>query len=121
MLRMPQSINDEDRRVRIQTTMTLLSLNQCADTVIRRLSGGERKRLAFATVLLTDPHIVLIDEPMSGLDSYLAKALMKLMRQMANDQHRTIIVVLHQPTSDMLAFLDSRSLIVHGARQAFFW
>ena len=66
MLRMPQSMSDENRRIHVRKTLTLLSLNRCSQTMIGRLSGGERKRLTFATVLLTEPPIVLIDEPTSG-------------------------------------------------------
>ena len=120
MLRMPRSMNDQDRRAFIDKTVNLLSLNRCTKTVISRLSGGERKRLSFAGVLLTDPHIVLFDEPTSGLDLYLARGLMDLIRKMAVEMHRTIVVVLHQPTSDMFALLDSLCLIVQGGRQAFF-
>jgi ABC-type multidrug transport system ATPase subunit/ABC-type multidrug transport system permease subunit len=120
MLRMPQWMIDDERRARVQTVVTLLSLDQCIKTMISQLSGGERKRLAFATVLLTDPRVVLIDEPTSGLDSYLTRALMHMIRRMAVELRRTIIVVLHQPTSDLFNFVDSLCLLVHGGRQAFF-
>ena len=120
MLRMERSINDNERRLQLDNIVSLLSLDSCRKTMIGRLSGGERKRLAFATVLLTDPSIVLIDEPTSGLDSYLAKELMKLIRSMAVERRRTIIVVLHQPTSEMFSLIDSLCLLVHGGRLAFF-
>ena len=119
MLRMDRSIDNNERYKQIRTIVSLLSLDKCLKTMIARLSGGERKRLAFATVLLTDPSIVLIDEPTSGLDSYLAKALMKMIRSMAVERRRTIIVVLHQPTHEMFSFIDSLYLLVHGGRLAF--
>ena len=120
MLRIPQSMNDDERRARVNSILTILSLNRSANVMISRLSGGERKRLAFATVLLIDPCVLLFDEPTSGLDSYLAKALMQMVRQIAVEFHRSIIVVLHEPTSDLFPLLDSLCLIVHGGRQAFF-
>lgn len=120
MLRMPQSMNDDERRARVRTILALLCLERCASTMIRRLSGGERKRLAFATVFLTDPRILLLDEPTSGLDPYLAKTLMRMIRRIAVEFRRSIVVVLHQPTSDVLLQLDSLCLLVHGGRQAFF-
>lgn len=120
MLRMHRSMKDEERRNRVYTAMAVVSLQRNAKTLINRLSGGERKRLAFATVFLTDPPIVLIDEPTSGLDSYLAKMLMRTIRTMAVEYHRTIIIALHQPTSVMFDAIDSLCLIVHGGRQAFF-
>jgi ATP-binding cassette, subfamily G (WHITE), eye pigment precursor transporter len=120
MLRMKRSISDDIRRVRVQAIVTLLSLDDCLRTMIGKLSGGERKRLAFATVLLTDPSVVLIDEPTSGLDSYLAKELMIKIRRMAVEQRRTIIVVLHQPTNEMFTYINTLCLIVRGGRLAFF-
>lgn len=66
MLRMPSSMDDEARRKHVKKTISLLSLNRCSKMVIEKLSGGERKRLTFATVLLSEPPIVLIHEPTSG-------------------------------------------------------
>ena len=120
MLRMHQSMKDEDRRVRVRSTITLLSLDKCVKTMIGKLSGGERKRLAFATILLYNPSVILIDEPTSGLDMYLARSVMKMIRTLTIEQNRTIIVVLHQPTSEIYSMVDSLCLIVHGGRQAFF-
>lgn len=120
MLRMYQLPNDEARRKAVIDMIKLLSLEKCRDTLICHLSGGEKKRLAFATVLLSDPRVVLIDEPTSGLDLYLAKRLMNLIAGMAVEQRRTLIVVLHQPTSEMFAHINSLCLIVHGGRQAYF-
>jgi energy-coupling factor transporter ATP-binding protein EcfA2 len=117
---MERSIDNEERYNQIQHIVSLLSLDKCLKTMIGQLSGGERKRLAFATVLLTDPSIVLIDEPTSGLDSYLAKELMKMIRTMAIERRRTIIVVLHQPTNEMFSSIDSLCLLIHGGRLAFF-
>lgn len=120
MLKMSRAINDDERRARVHTTVSLLALNQCAQTRIRQLSGGERKRLTLATVLLNDPPIILIDEPTSGLDSYLAKGLMKLIQSMAIEQHRIVVVVLHNPTSDIYNSVDSLCLLTYDGRQAFF-
>jgi ABC-type multidrug transport system ATPase subunit len=120
MLRMDRSINDDGHQAQIDHIVSLLSLDYSRKTIINKLSGGQRKRLAFATVLLMNPNIVLIDEPTSGLDSYLAKELMKMIRTMAVDQRQTIVVVLHQPTSEMFSFIDSLCLLVHDGRLAFF-
>ncbi|CAF4016446.1 unnamed protein product, partial [Adineta steineri] len=69
MLRMQSlSMTDDDRRACVFETIKLLGLEKCTSTIISKLSGGERKRLAFATVALTDPSIMLIDEPTSNLD-----------------------------------------------------
>jgi energy-coupling factor transporter ATP-binding protein EcfA2/ABC-type multidrug transport system permease subunit len=121
MLQMPSlTLTDDERRARVFETIKLLSLEQCASTTISKLSGGERKRLAFATVALIDPSILLIDEPTSNLDSHLAKSLMQIIRTLAVERHRSVVIVLHQPTSEMFKFIDSLCVLIHGGRQAFF-
>ena len=120
MLQMPRALTDEERHVRVSYTIDKLYLGKCKSTTINRLSGGEKKRLALAAVLLTDPHILLIDEPTSGLDTYFAKSLVQMIRSMVDEQDRTVIVVLHQPTTSMFDQIDKVCLLVHGGRQAFF-
>ncbi|CAF1489646.1 unnamed protein product [Adineta steineri] len=121
MLRMSsKTLTDDDRRKRVLDTIKLLSMEKCVSTTISKLSGGERKRLAFAAVALTDPSIMLIDEPTSNLDSYLAKSLMNTIHMFAIERRRSIIVVLHQPTTDMFKYLDKLCVLSHYGRQAFF-
>ncbi|CAF1101998.1 unnamed protein product [Adineta steineri] len=114
------TLTDDDRRLRVTETIKLLSMERCASTAILKLSGGERKRLAFATVILTDPSVMLIDEPTSNLDSYLAKSIMQTIHKLAVEQKRSIVVVLHQPTTDMFQYIDSLCVLAANGRQAFF-
>jgi energy-coupling factor transporter ATP-binding protein EcfA2 len=120
MLRMRRTFTDAERRERIKDIVIQLHLKKSMSTIIGRLSGGEKKRLAFASVLLTEPHVILIDEPTSGLDTYLAKSLMSIIRSIAVNQNHAVIVVLHQPTSSMFDMIDKLCLLVQGGRQAFF-
>ena len=120
MLGMTPKISDEERRLRVTDVISQLYLNNCKTTAIGRLSGGERKRLAFATALLTNPNVVLVDEPTSGLDTYLAKSLMQIIQSMAIKHNQTIVVVLHQPSSIILNIVNKLYLLVEGGQQAFF-
>lgn len=120
MLRMPSKFADPERQSRVNDIVLQLALINCRATPIGRLSGGEKKRLAFATALLTNPSVVLVDEPTSGLDTYLAKSLMSIIRSMAVKRNQAIIVVLHQPTSTIFNLVDKLCLLAEGGQQAFF-
>lgn len=64
------------------------------------LSGGERKRLAFATELLTRPTLLFCDEPTTGLDSYSAQQLVRTLQLLAR-RGTTIVCTIHQPSGQL--------------------
>uniref|UniRef100_A0A336LVT6 Protein white n=1 Tax=Culicoides sonorensis TaxID=179676 RepID=A0A336LVT6_CULSO len=92
---------------------------QCADTIIgvpgvvKGLSGGERKRLAFASEALTDPNLLLCDEPTSGLDSFMAANVLQVLKNLAN-KGKTIILTIHQPSSELFSLFDKILLMAEG-------
>ena len=59
------------------------------------LSGGEKQRVAIARALLSDPSIVLADEPTASLDSRSGKQISEILRKLATEQNRTVVVVSH--------------------------
>lgn len=67
------------------------------------LSGGEQQRVAIARALITNPDIVLADEPTGSLDSVTGQSLCRLLRELCDEQSRTIIVVTHEPSVAMWA------------------
>jgi phosphonate transport system ATP-binding protein len=64
---------------------------------VSKLSGGEQQRVALARVLTQAPRIILADEPVASLDPELADDLLSLLRQIADEQGRTVIASLHVP------------------------
>ena len=90
-----------------------LNLKKSEKAAINRLSGGERRRLSFATEILTDPSILFFDEPTSGLDSFMAISIVESMRQLAQSG-KTIIFTIHQPSSELVELIDNISLISQG-------
>ncbi|PKC69111.1 ABC transporter-like protein, partial [Rhizophagus irregularis] len=110
-LRLPREMSRRDKLKQVENTMALLNLTKCANTIIgdhmtRGVSGGERKRANIASELLTDPSVILLDEPTSGLDSSLALEITKILKEFAVKQKKTIIMVIHQPSSQVFESFD---------------
>src|SRR5579859_1855254 len=83
---------------RVETVLDELGLVAQADTLIRSLSGGERRRAACGLELVGDPPVLLLDEPTSGLDEVLERRLMQLFRRLAGHD-RAVLVATHATTS----------------------
>jgi len=115
-LRFPADVNREERRHRVDEVMDELGLSDRANVPIERLSGGQRKRTSVAMELLTKPALLLLDEPTSGLDPGYEKAVMDLLRQLA-DGGRVVVVVTHSVQS--LDLCDEVLFLAPGGRTAF--
>ena len=76
------------------------------------LSGGQRQRVALARVVLSDSHIVLMDEPTTGLDGNKTNEIIRLMKNLAKSG-KTVVVVTHNPTEIALA---DRCVIISGGK-----
>ncbi|CAG9585744.1 unnamed protein product [Danaus chrysippus] len=118
-LKMDRRTSPLARRRKVNQLLRQLSLYGARHTRIggldglKTLSGGERKRLAFATELLTDPGLLFCDEPTTGLDSSSAQKLITLLRASAV-QGKTIICTIHQPSSELMALFDKLVLLAEG-------
>ncbi|CAH2990877.1 unnamed protein product [Chilo suppressalis] len=118
-LRMDRRTSSLARKRRVNQLLRQLALYGARFTRIggldgrKTLSGGERKRLAFATELLTDPGLLFCDEPTTGLDSSSAQKLVDLLRASAA-QGKTIICTIHQPSSELMALFDRLVLLAEG-------
>ncbi|TMW61229.1 hypothetical protein Poli38472_013692 [Pythium oligandrum] len=118
-LRMGKTHTVEEYTQRVETVMEELGLNKSRDTLIgnesiRGISGGERKRLSFATEILTNPSLLFVDEPTSGLDSFMAETVVLQLQQIARDG-RTVIATIHQPSSEIFTLFDKLYLVSDGS------
>ena len=96
-LRMPGT-SAEERQSRIAEVLEQVDLGDRSGVRIRRLSGGERKRVSVALELLTGPPLLILDEPTSGLDPGLEARMMTLLSQIAQTG-RIVLVATHAMAS----------------------
>lgn len=87
--------------------------NIIGSSLIKGISGGEKKRTAIAVELITNPSVLFLDEPTSGLDSFTSQSVVKLLNTLAS-QGRLIISTIHQPNSEMFRLFDKLILVCDG-------
>ncbi|KAI5661835.1 hypothetical protein M9H77_21158 [Catharanthus roseus] len=80
----------------------------------RGISGGEKRRVSIGVELVHDPAVLLIDEPTSGLDSASALHVMMLLKSMAKNEGKTILLSIHQPGYRILELIDNVVLLSNG-------
>jgi len=110
--------SEDERKQKIENIINQLSLQKCQNTYIggpllRGVSGGERKRTSIGVELITDPSVIFLDEPTTGLDSYTSQKLIKILKGLANSG-RTVITTIHQPNSEIFKSFDNLMLMGKG-------
>ncbi|XP_070561228.1 uncharacterized protein [Ptychodera flava] len=123
-LRLPSSMSDSERKRKVEEVVDILDIRKCLDTKIgslaaRGLSGGEKKRANIGCELMTDPAILLLDEPTSGLDSFAAYNLMTTLKNFAEAMQKTVLLSIHQPSSQMFYMCD-RLFLLHEGETVYF-
>ena len=78
-----------------------------------QLSGGQKQRVAIARALVSQPKIVLADEPTASLDSHSGRAVVNLIQQLAHHQHCTVLLVTHD---DRILDIADRTLHIEDGR-----
>ena len=108
-----------NRNAMVEQLIKDLKLEKCADTyvggnMLKGISGGERKRTSIAFELVSNPSVIILDEPTSGLDSLTAYIIMSYLKRLARDHHKTVILTIHQPSSEIFFLLDRLILLAEG-------
>ena len=102
-LRFAKDVTKAERTARIDQVLEDLDLTPHVDKRVKKLSGGQKKRVSTAIELLTSPSLLFLDEPTSGLDPQLDRDVMQLLASLAHgtrpgDSGRTVVVVTHNET-----------------------
>jgi ABC transport system ATP-binding/permease protein len=115
LIRLPRDSTVFERASRISEVIELLELERVAHRRISQLSGGEAKRVHLGVELLASPALIVLDEPLAGLDPGLVRKFMKLFRRISDRGH-TILMTTH--TLEQIEFCD-RLVFMQGGRVVF--
>jgi len=90
-------LSRRERREHVEAALEIVSLADRMDHRPSQLSGGQQQRVAIARAIVTDPAILVADEPTGDLDRVSAGEILSLMDHLVQDFHKTIIMVTHDP------------------------
>lgn len=118
--RLRLGLDADTARDRVDEVIERLSLQKCQHTILgipgilKGVSGGERKRSNIGSELVTNPCVMLLDEPTTGLDSVNAVRVGELLQNLAKNDRRTVIATVHSPSSELFDLFDDLLLLAKG-------
>jgi putative ABC transport system ATP-binding protein len=118
---LPLKLTKLSKKERLEHAQTALKLVGLADRVghlPRQLSGGQEQRVAIARAIVTDPDLILADEPTGNLDSSSANEVLTLLSRLNKEYGKTIIMVTHDPHAakyaNKIRYLDKGEMLPEG-------
>ncbi len=112
-----EEAEDDEISAKIDQVLEQVEMSDHRNTLVKKLSGGQRKRVSIAAELLSDPGLFFLDEPTSGLDPGLEKKMMRTLRGLA-DEGQTVILITHATVNitecTHVAFLADGRLVYFG-------
>jgi len=93
------NLSSKERRERAKTALEVVGLSERMQHYPRELSGGQEQRVAIARAIVTDPRLIVADEPTGDLDRKSADDVLNLLDRLNTEFHKTIIMVTHDPAA----------------------
>lgn len=119
LLQLPDSMSKCEKRKRSDTTIKEMGLQDVMDTRIggrsnKGISGGQKRRVSICIEILTRPKLLFLDEPTSGLDSAASYHVMKRIVDLAKQDKMTVILSIHQPSTEVFELFHNLCLLSSG-------
>ncbi|XAR73422.1 Taurine-transporting ATPase [Bertholletia excelsa] len=118
-LQLPDSMSRSEKKERAEATIREMGLQDAMNTRIggwtsKGLSGGQKRRVSICIEILTRPKLLFLDEPTSGLDSAASYHVMSRIIRLAQQDGRTVIASIHQPSSEVFELFHNLCLLSSG-------
>ncbi len=114
-------LSKRKRRENVMTALRIVGLDSREDHYPRQLSGGQEQRVAIARAIVTDPYLLVADEPTGDLDRKSAEEILGLLEQLNREFNKTIVMVTHDPLAAQKAgrilHLDKGKLVDDVAQE----
>jgi putative ABC transport system ATP-binding protein len=98
-------LSAQQRRDHVMTSLKLVGLEDRVGHLPKQLSGGQEQRVAIARAIVSDPTLLLADEPTGDLDSHSATEILEILKRLNEDFKKTIVMVTHDPHAASYAHL----------------
>jgi len=114
-----RGVGRQEREIRITASLERVGLGGAAKRYPGELSGGERQRVAIGRALVLEPDALLLDEPLTNLDTALKRELLALLRDLLGERQTTAIYVTHDPREaavlgDRVAVMEDGRIVQEG-------